>query len=212
MKKVVIIGDSGHAKIVADIVNSTDGMNVYAKLDDKYTKVFIEDGFLKGPVNHLHELIKIEPSFGVVIGIGSNLVRKKIVGNLELDPSQYLTAVHSSAVVSSSAKIGIGTVVMPGAIVNADARIGEHAIINSGSVVEHDCVVSDYCHVSPLAIVTGGVTLGEGVHVGAGASIIPLKQVGEWSTVGAGAVVVSDINAKVTVVGVPAKVVKKEGL
>lgn len=211
MRKIVIIGDSGHAKVVADIVNSTDGMSVYAKLDDKYTKVFLEDGFLKGPVNHLHELINIEPGLGVIIGIGSNLVRKKIVRNLELDPSQYITAVHSTAIVSPSAEIGIGTAVMPGVIVNADVQIGEYAIINSGSVVEHDCVVDDYVHVSPLAAVTGGVSIGEGAHIGAGASVIPLKKVGEWSTVGAGAVVVSNINNHVTVVGAPAREVKKEG-
>ena len=49
MKKIVIIGDSGHAKVVADVVNSNDGMMVYAKLDDKYTEIFVEDGLLKGP-------------------------------------------------------------------------------------------------------------------------------------------------------------------
>lgn len=212
MRKIVIIGDSGHAKVVADIVNSTDGMSVYAKLDDKYAKVFMEDGFLKGPVSHLHELMKIEAGLGVIIGIGSNLVRKKIVQNLEIDSAQYITAVHSSAILSSSVEIGLGTVVMPGVIVNAESRIGEHSIINSGSVVEHDCVISDYCHVSPLAVVTGGVSIGEGAHIGAGASVIPLKEVGEWSTVGAGAVVVSNINDHVTVVGAPAREVKKEGL
>lgn len=212
MRNVVIIGDSGHAKVVADVVNATGNMKVYAKLDDKYTKVFVEEGLLKGPVDHLLELTMEDPKLGIIIGIGSNLVRKKIVEKLDLVSTKYISAVHPMAIVSPSAEICIGTVVMPGTIVNADAKIGEHAIINSGSVVEHDCVVGDYGHVSPLAALTGGVSIGEGTHIGAGASVIPLMNIGKWSTVGAGAVVVSDIEDKVTVVGAPAKVIKKEGL
>lgn len=211
MRKIVIIGDSGHAKVLTGVVNSNDDMKVYAKLDDKYQVVFTEDELVKGPVSHLWELIKVDSSLGVIVGIGSNLVRKKIVEELNLESEIYISAIHTSAIVSTSVEIGVGTVVMPGAIVNADTWLGNHSIVNSGSVVEHDCVVGDYGHVSPLAVLTGGVDIGEGVHIGAGASVIPLKKIGAWSTVGAGAVVVSDIEDKVTVVGAPARVVKREG-
>ncbi|MBE1556423.1 NeuD/PglB/VioB family sugar acetyltransferase [Sporosarcina limicola] len=212
MRKIVIIGDSGHAKVIADVVNSNDDMMVYARLDDKYQEVFVEGELLKGPVNHLFELIGSDSKIRIVIGIGSNIVRKKIVSNLKLPSEMYVSAIHCDAIVSPSAEIGNGTVVMPGAVVNADAKIGNHVIVNSGSVVEHDCVVGDYSHISPNAVLTGGVSTGEGTHIGASASIIPLKKVGTWSIVGAGAVVVSDIEDNVTVVGMPARVVKREGL
>lgn len=212
MRKVVIIGDSGHAKVVADVVNSNDDMKVYAKLDDKYAEVFVEDGLIKGPVSHLSDLLEVESSLGVIIGIGSNVVRKKIVEKIDLDSKVYVSAIHPLGIVSPSVEVGVGTVVMPGAIVNADTRLGEHSIVNSGSVVEHDCVIDDYVHVSPLAGVTGGVSIGEGTHIGAGASVIPLMNIGQWSTIGAGAVVVSDIKDNVTVVGAPAREIKKEGL
>lgn len=210
MKKIVIIGDSGHAKVVADVVNSHENMMVYAKLDDKYQKTFAEDGFLKGPVRHLDKLIKADSDIQVVLGIGSNTIRQKIVSRLGLPDEMYASPIHSTAIISPSAKIGAGTVVMPGAIVNAEATIGDHVIVNSGSVVEHDCVIEDYGHVSPLAVLTGGVYIGEGTHIGAGASVIPSMKIGAWSTVGARAVVVSDIEDNVTVVGAPARVVKKE--
>ncbi|MFJ7934424.1 acetyltransferase [Sporosarcina sp. NPDC096371] len=212
MKKIVIIGDSGHAKVISDIVNSNDDLSVYAKLDDKYQEVFVEDGLLKGPVSHLQELMKSELQIRVVVGIGSNVVRQKIVSNLGLSSEAYISVIHASAIVSPSAKIGNGTVVMPGAIVNADTNIGDHVIVNSGCVVEHDCAIGNYAHISPRAALTGGTTIGEGAHIGASASVIPLKTVGAWSTVGAGAVVISDIEDKVTVVGTPARVVKREGL
>lgn len=210
VREIVIIGDSGHAKVIADIVNSNDDMSVCAKLDDKYKEVFVEDGLLKGPVRHLDELIESNPEIRVVIGIGSNAVRKKIVSNLRLTTEMYVRAVHSTAIVSPSAKIGTGAVIMPGAIINADVSIGNHVIVNSASVVEHDCIVGDFAHISPLAVLTGGVVVGEGTHIGASASVIPLKKIGAWSTVGAGAVVVSDIEDRVTVVGAPARVVREK--
>lgn len=212
MKKIVIIGDSGHAKVVADIVQSYEERTVIAKLDDRYTEVFSENGVVKGPINHLHTLIEKEPNLGVIIGIGSNAVRKKIVSLLALPDEVYTSVIHKSAVISSNSSIGVGTVVMPGAIINADAYIGNHVIINSGSVVEHDSTVMDYAHVSPCAALTGGVQIGEGAHVGTGASIIPQCKVESWATIGAGAVVVSDVDERTTVVGVPARVIKREGL
>lgn len=212
MRKIVIIGDSGHAKVIRDIVDVSDEMEVIAMLDDKYSEAFVDKGLLKGPTADLPSLIEMDPHLGVVIGIGSNQVRKNIVVKLDFALTNYVSLIHPTAVVSPNARILEGTVVMPGAIINADAQIGKHAIVNSGSVVEHDCVVGDYAHVSPLAVLTGGVCIGEGTHVGAGASIIPVKKVGTWSTIGAGAVVVSDIDDNVTVVGAPARVVKEEGV
>ncbi|MEZ7172928.1 acetyltransferase [Sporosarcina sp. OR05] len=212
MKKVVIIGDSGHAKVVADVIHSHNSGFVIAKLDDKYDDVFIENGIVKGPIKHIHELIANDPALRVIIGIGSNLIRKKLVSLLAISDEYYMTAVHKTAVISPSATISAGTVIMPGVIVNADATIGKHVILNSGSVIEHDTKIDDFAHISPCAVLTGGVQIGEGTHIGAGASIVPQKTVGAWTTVGAGAVVVSDINDSLTVVGVPAKVVKREGL
>lgn len=208
----MIIGDSGHAKVVADVVRSNKAMVIHAMLDDKYQEVFVENGVIKGPVSHLGALIKDNLGLGVVIGIGSNIVRERIIGYLGMDSGTFVSAVHAKAIISSSAIIGVGTVVMPGAIINADAVIGDHVIVNSGSVVEHDCVVGNFAHVSPLAVLTGGVVVGEGSHIGAGASVIPQKKVGAWTTVGAGAVVVTDIEDKVTAVGAPARIVKKEGV
>lgn len=208
MKRIVIIGDSGHSKVVADVIQSNDDMIVIGKLDDKYEQVFIEDKIVKGPVNHLQKLMDDEPELGIIFGIGSNLIRKKLVLQFGLSSEMYANAVHASAVVSPSAEIGFGTVVMPGAIINADARIGEHAIVNSGSVIEHDCNLGDFVHISPQAVLSGGVSVGVGTHIGVATSIIPLKKIGAWSILGAGAVVVTDIKDRVTAVGIPAKPIK----
>lgn len=205
---VILIGDSGHARVIADNVTST-GNRVIARLDDKYSKLFKQDGCWLGPVSEVQGLIEQE-SAKVIIAIGSNPIRKKIVDRLNLQDNDYATIVHKEAIISPSASIGHGSVVMPGVIVNAAAVIGSHVILNTRLVIEHDCLVDDYAHVSPGALITGGVSIHEGVHVGAGATVIPTKSIGQWSVIGAGSVVIDDIDDFSTAVGVPAKVIKKE--
>jgi len=208
---IVLIGDSGHSKVITDCINSMTDYKVVAKLDDKHCKKNLLNGIIKGPLA-LFEEIRNEFTAKTIICIGGNDIRKNIVERLKLTENDYISIVHNNAKISDSAIIGVGTVVMPGVIINADAIVGNHVIINSNSVIEHDCIVEDFVHVSPGSIITGGVIIGEGSHIGAGSTIIPLKSVGKWSIVGAGSVIVTDIEDRVTAVGVPGKVIKREGL
>lgn len=207
----MVIGDGGHSYVVEDVVNSNPNMKVIAKLDDKHKEVFLEEGLVKAPISYFEQFSN-DPEVGVVIGIGSNELRKRIALELRLAPSSFITAIHYTAVVSPKANLGLGTVVMPGAVINANAVIGDHAIINTGAIVEHDCHVGDYVHISPRATLTGNVRIGEGTQVGVSATIIPGKKIGNWSIVGAGAVVINDFGERKTVIGIPAKEKKRVGL
>lgn len=208
---IVLIGDSGHAKVVQDCVQTMKGYRIIAALDDKYQEKHFADGMIKGSLAILNQII-LEYSAKIFIAIGDNKIRKKIVDNYDLKTEDFISIVHNTSVISNNALIGVGTVVMPGAVVNANAKIGNYVIVNSNSVVEHDCIIEQYAHISPGSIVTGGVSIGEGTHVGAGTTIIPLQSVGDWSVIGAGSVVVTSIGDRVTAVGTPAKVIKREGL
>lgn len=187
-----LFGASGHGKVIQEILKS-NGISLKAFIDDNR-----EVNSLRGiPVVHSAE--GLSP---MIVSIGVNSVRKRIVQRL---CCEFATAIHPSAVVSPSAVIGEGTVVMAGAIINADAVIGKHCIVNTGASVDHECVIGDYCHIAPHATLCGQVHVGAGTLIGVGASVIPCINVGEWSTVGAGAAVVRDVPDGATVVGVPAK-------
>ncbi|MBS7344074.1 MAG: acetyltransferase [Caryophanon sp.] len=209
MRRFILIGDSGHSKVITDCITS-NGDQVIAKLDDKYTERFEGEAIIKGPLSLLDQLL--DENVFVVIAIGSNKVRKLLVEKLHLPLEHYGTVIHKSAIVSESAQIGYGTVVMPSAIINADAKIGNHCIINSSAIVEHDNCVNDYVHISPNTTLTGNVRIGEGTQVGAASVVIPGVEVGVWTMIGGGSTVVRNIEDHVTAVGNPAKVIKKEGL
>ena len=191
-----LYGASGHGKVIKDIVEAR-GDSVEAFVDDNLKL----SSYCGKPV--LHNADGLTP---VIASIGINKTRKSIVEKLNC---QFATAVHPSAMVCPSAKIGEGTVVMAGAVINADVIIGKHCIINTGASIDHECVIGDYCHIAPHATLCGQVHVGEGTLIGVGASVIPCVEIGNWCTVGAGAAVVTNVPDNKTVVGVPAKALSK---
>lgn len=197
---IKLIGASGHAKVILDILEAS-GRVVNGFYDDNVSitsfKGLIRSGIVSDAGSNLDDLH--------IISIGVNSTRQKIAKALKVG---YTTAIHPSAVVSNSASIDQGTVVMAGAVINSDTKIGQHCIINTQCSIDHDCTIDDFVHISPNTCLTGGVHVGEGVHIGAGAVVIPGVKIGAWATVGAGSVVIKDVPKNATVVGNPARVIK----
>lgn len=190
-----LYGASGHAKVVIDIIKSM-GAPIDGIFDDNdAVKTLCEI-----EVNH-----KWSDQSPVIISIGNNRIRKLISERLSCE---FDKAVHSSAVISPTASIGDGTVVMAGAIINAEVNIGKHCIINTGASIDHECAISDFVHIAPHSTLCGNVQVGEGSWVGAGTTVIPGIKIGKWCTIGAGAVVIRDVPDNSVVAGVPAKVIK----
>lgn len=207
--KIAIIGQGGHSKVIQDIIRALKGIEIVGYFDDKFEYVSVKQGICYGPIFSAVRLREQIKDLKFIVAIGTNIVRKNIVEKLNLLDEDYAVLIHPSAIISASAKVGSGSVIMANAVVNADAAIHKHTIINSGSVIEHDTKVGDYAHISPKATLTGGVTVEEGVHVGAGATLIPQVVVGKWSVIGAGATVIRDIPNDCTAVGTPAVVKNK---
>jgi len=117
-----------------------------------------------------------------------------------------LTVTHPSAVCSSWAKVGAGSVLFPKGVVNAGAVLGKNVIVNTGAIVEHDCVLGDHVHVATGAQLASTVRVGSFAHIGAGATVRQCISIGEGAVVAAGAVVVDAVDPWTLVMGVPAKV------
>lgn len=190
-----LYGASGHAKVIIDILEAS-GIRVDSLIDDN-PNIHQLRGY---PVSHT---FTGESPF--IISIGSNKIRKQVTERLQ---TSYGKAIHPSAILSATAKIGDGTVVMQGAIIQADANVGKHCIINTGASVDHECVIGDYVHVSPHVTLCGNVHVGEGSWIGAGTTVIPNLSIGKWCVIGAGSVITEDIPDHVLAFGNPCRIIR----
>ncbi|MER1967989.1 acetyltransferase [Castellaniella sp. GW247-6E4] len=203
MKRLAILGASGHGKVVAEVALSAGWASVDfyddawpgKRRSGKWVISGDTSAFLKDPGRF----------DGAAVAIGNNAIRMKVIWQLQAAGIELATLVHPSAMISDSARLGAGAVAMAGAVVNADAVVGAGVILNTLCSVDHDCVLGDGVHISPGAHLAGDVRVGEQSWVGIGVSIRQGVTVGRLVTIGAGAAVVCDIADNLTVAGVPAK-------
>jgi serine O-acetyltransferase len=110
-----------------------------------------------------------------------------------------LNSMFCGCVIGRGAEFGPGFVLIhsDGVVINGGVRGGE------GVLLEHQVTIGAERRRSPV--------LGDRVFVGAGAKILGGVTVGSGARVGANAVVVHDVPADTTVVGIPARPVERRG-
>lgn len=204
LKKIVVFGAGGHGKVVMDIAAQC-GYEVLGFIDDDPGAARLGNA---SPVLGDRNWIRTASPSEVccALGVGLNEARREVaqfVSDCGMDVS---TVVSPNAMISGSAHLGSGVVVMAGVVINAMAQIGDGAIINSGAVVEHDNRIGCYAHISPNASLGGNVDVGDFAHVGIGAIVLPSVRIGAGSILGAGSVATADIPDHVVAFGVPARV------
>lgn len=206
MKRLAILGASGHGKVVADTAECV-GWNCIEFFDDAWP-----DNSCNGAwpiVGSSAELLgRLTDYSGVIVAIGNNLIRARKLRELSDAGASIATLIHPNACVSKYAQVGYGVVVFAGVQVNAYAVIGNAVILNTACSVDHECALADAVHISPGAHLAGGVQVGTCTWIGIGASVRQLISIGKNVVVGAGAAVVSDVPDGFVVAGVPAKRIK----
>ncbi len=197
MKKLVIIGASGHGKVVADIARN-NGYTEIVFLDDNQELIQCGGYPVVGKTSEFKEY-----DCDIIVAIGNAKIRERF--QREINPEQLPVLIHPNAYVAEHVEIGKGSVVVAGAVINPGTKIGEGCIINTGSSVDHDCVIYDFVHISVGAHVAGTVKIGNRTWIGAGATVINNLNICGDCMVGAGAVVIKNIREAGTYIGVPVK-------
>lgn len=203
MKRLAIIGASGHGMVVADAAELA-GWEHIDFFDDAWPQKESNGIWnVQGSVAALCDLLKNYD--GVVVAVGNNSNREQLQIRLRDAGASIVTIIHPSVVVSPHARVGAGCVIFAGAVVNAGGVVGDGVILNTACSVDHDCVLADYVHVSPGAHLAGNVDVGTRSWIGIGANVRQGVKVGSDAIVGAGAAVVTDVGHGQCVVGVPAR-------
>lgn len=191
-KSIYIYGASGHGLVVADIARACGYDDI----------IFVDDGDNEYPS---FEDIKRTIGIPMAFGIGSNSIRAKLFEKVQNSGFEIVSLIHPSSIVSSSATIGKGTVIMPNVVVNAKAIIGDGVILNTSCVIEHECVIENFVHISPKVALAGDVKVGKLTHIGIGSNVIQGLTIGKNTIVGAGSTVVKNIGNFKKAYGNPCK-------
>lgn len=204
--KLVVIGSSGHGRVVAD-ASQLAGHEVIGFIDD-FTAGGEVDGLPRlGGCERLPELTAAHPELGAVVAIGDNHNRLLVVRRVQalLPELRFPAIVHPSAIVARSVSIGHGAVLLATAVANAGARLGDFTLLNTGAIVEHDAKLETGASLAPGAIVAGWGRLGEGAAVMMGAMVREKCRIGAHTLVGMGAIVTGDLPAGTVAWGNPAR-------
>ncbi|QGY39338.1 transferase [Pseudodesulfovibrio cashew] len=202
--KILIFGNGGHAKVVADILLDASGMDPIGFLAPEEGTPLLGLPFL-GDAGQA----AMTPHDGAVVAIGDNRARRTVYLDCLAKGMTLTSAIHPSAVIGREVTIEPGCMICAGAVINSGATIRANTILNTGCTVDHDCVVGPHAHVAPGVNLAGTVTVGEGVFLGIGTSVIQGIEIGAWAIAGAGAAIIENVRPEAVVVGVPARELTK---
>ena len=138
MSRLVIVGASGHGKVVADIAALNAYTNIIFADDNKDIRICA--GYtVVADSRHA-------PEGDLFVAIGNARFRKDL---MRLYRNRALPVlIHPTAVIARNVEIGEGSVVMAGAVINPGVRIGKNWIIYNNSFLYHYFVIKEYVHIS----------------------------------------------------------------
>lgn len=206
---IALWGASGHALVVADIIQLSGNYNIVGYLDDVNPERWGErfnGSKVLGGADQLMELRR-NGIRHLVLAFGDCQARLKLAGFLASEGWLFATITHPRATIADDVLLGAGTVVAAGGVINPATRVGDQVIINTSASVDHQCVIEDGAHVAPGATLAGHVHIGRGAWIGVGAVIKDRVTIGAGSLIGAGALVLDDVPEAVVAYGSPARVI-----
>jgi sugar O-acyltransferase (sialic acid O-acetyltransferase NeuD family) len=199
MRKLLVVGGSAGAKIVANLTN-------------KYWDIYFYNSYwherdMKRDLTSadLDEFFKVAEN-NFFIAAGDNKTRSDLHSKFQVKYSRKpINVVHPTAYIEDTCSMGSGNLVLAGAYLGFYSKIGDGCILNTGAIVEHDCRLEDFVQLAPGAALGGRTVIGSRSFLGIKSCVLPDIEVCSDVIVAAGAVQISNVDSAGTYVGVPAR-------
>lgn len=207
-KPLLILGTGLFAVEIADLAVEIPGVTVAGFVENMDRQKCAQplDGKSVHWIEDLGERVK---THRFVCGLGTTH-RGRFTDQIAALGGEFATLVHPTARVPATSSLGPGTILNVGVIIASHTTLGAHVCVNRGATIGHHTRLDDFVTIGPGVNLAGSCHIGSAVYVGIGATIIDHIKIGARSVVGAGAVVTTEVPERVLVVGVPAKIVKRD--
>jgi sugar O-acyltransferase (sialic acid O-acetyltransferase NeuD family) len=211
MKNLIIIGAGGVGRetvqLVADINRQALKWQLHGFVDDA---AILQGQSMQGlPIlGTIEWLNSVTEEYWIICAISNPGIKRKIVRRLNNPLLHYATLLHPTAVIASSAKIGIDVIVHAFCFVSVNTKIGNHVQLNPQCGIGHEANIGDFSSLYWNVNVSGSVNIGTDCIIGTKATILQNLGIGDGTIIGSATNVISHLPSNCTAVGNPAKVIK----
>jgi len=214
-EQIIIIGSSGHAKVIIDIIEKSNQYEIAGLTNaNPIIGETVLDYNILGTDDDLASIIDKHTITNFFIAIGDNWTRKNVQQKIiaQFPKAAFPTLIHPSAQIANDVTIGEGTVIMAGAIINTSSTIGDFVIINTKSSIDHDNKIDNFASIGPNATTGGNVSIGEFSVLGLSTSIKHGIAIGKNCIIGSAAFLNKNCDDNMVMFGLPAKFIKSRVL
>jgi len=208
MQKLLILGTGNFALEIADIVSEIPEFEL-AGFVENMDRQKCNETIETASILWVEDINKFKDNYQALCALGSTR-RNLFIEQVTAYGFRFATLVHSSAIISKRSSLEWGTIIGIGVIIASHSTIGKHVIVNRGATIGHHTEICDYTTIGPGANIAGSCCIKKSVYIGIGAVVSDHITIGSNSVIGAGAVVIEDVPDNVLVVGVPARIIKRD--
>lgn len=170
MPRLLILGAGGFAAAVAETALATGQYQPVGFLDDRYPEISTLLGLpVLGRLDHPGTWRDMADC--AVTAFGSPVLRRRGAELIGAQGLAWCTLVHPRAIVSPSATLGKGVIVLQGAIVGTRCDVGDGALLNAGVVLDHDVRIGEFAHLAVASCVGGGGRVAPDATLDAGQAV-----------------------------------------
>ena len=213
MEEIIIIGTKSSAILIAENIydariNHGGNAKVLGFASESHSIGSVVNGFkvvnnLKGLYKKYKDTVNVKFIYqSYDIKDMKAAIKKK--DRFGIPDERYYTFIHPSCMISKSASIACGSIILAHTVVNPNAKIGKFNSIMSGVTIGHDAEIGDYNLIATQAIVAN-VVMGNRNFIGINVTTNNKIKIGDDCMIGMASNVIHDVPSNTKCFGNPAR-------